>query len=189
MIMEDEALIKAYLQQYEQKLEEALTAVCREAKALPQEGPLPYTEDLVEKWKEIAPEYMADAVPQIAEYPEVSVAWAAYLGMAWANVWHSDWKHEKKREYKSFYGPRAFDDMDEHILFEELGLQKGSEAHHFIESLILKLSSLAVTLIRREQIEPQSVLAFHVFARCTKVMFLMGAALRLTQLGYSMQKA
>lgn len=189
MIMEDEALIKAYLQQYEQKLEEALTAVCREAKALPQEGPLPYTEDLVEKWKEIAPEYMADAVSQIAEYPEVSVAWAAYLGMAWANVWHQDWAEGKNRAYSSFYGPRAFDDMDEHILFEELGLQKGSEAHHFIESLILKLSSLAVTLIRREQIEPQSVLAFHVFARSTKVMFLLGAALRLTQLGYSMQKA
>jgi hypothetical protein len=77
--------------------------------------------------------------------------------------------------------------MDEYILFEELGIQKGSEPHQFIESLILKLSSLAVTLIRREQVEPQSIMAFHVFARTTKVMFLIGAAIRLSQLGYTME--
>ena len=185
--MEDEALIKAYLQQYEDKLQEALVAVCKQAKVLPQEGPLPFTDDLLDKWNEIAPEYMADAVPQIAEYPEVSVAWAAYLGMAFANVWHQDWTQGTKRPYNSFYGPRAFDDMDEYILFEELGIQKGSEPHQFIESLILKLSSLAVTLIRREQVEPQSIMAFHVFARTTKVMFLIGAAIRLSQLGYTME--
>lgn len=185
--MEDEALIKAYLQQYEDKLQEALVAVCKQAKVLPQEGPLPFTDDLLDKWNEIAPEYMADAVPQIAEYPEVSVAWAAYLGMAFANVWHQDWTQGKKRPYNSFYGPRAFDDMDEYILFEELGIQKGSEPHQFMESLILKLSSLAVTLIRREQVEPQSIMAFHVFARTTKVMFLIGAAIRLAQLGYTME--
>ncbi len=186
--MEDEALIKAYLQQYEEKVQEALVAVCVEMNALPKQGPLPYTEDLAEKWKEIAPEYMADAVPQIVEYPEVSVAWAAYLGMAWANVWHQDWEEGQKRSYSSFYGPRGFDDMDEQILQKELGLPLDAMPAKAIEALVLKLSSLVVTLIRREQIEPQSVMAFHVFARTTRVMFLIGAALRLTALGYSMEK-
>lgn len=185
--MEDEVLIKAYLQQYEEKLQQALVALCRQEQLLPKEGPMPYTDDLLEKWNEIAPEYMADAVPQIAEYPEVSVAWALYLGMAWANVWHQDWKEGKKRTYSSFYGPRAFDDMDEHILYEELSFQAGSAQAQHLEALVLKLASLAVTLIRREQVEPQSMMAFHVFARTTKQMFLVGAAMRLCQLGYSMQ--
>ena len=41
------------------------------------EGTLLASEDIDERWKVYAPEYMADAVPQIADYPTVSVAWAA----------------------------------------------------------------------------------------------------------------
>ena len=49
-------------------------------------------------------------------------------------------------------------------------------------------SQAAVTLIRREQIEPQSPMAFHVFARAVKVMYRIGAALELKRLGYKFEE-
>ena len=186
--MEDEVLIKAYLQQYEEKLQQALVALCRQEQLLPKEGPMPYTDDLLEKWNEIAPEYLADAVPQIAEYPEVSVAWALYLGMAWANVWHQDWQEGKKRTYSSFYGPRAFDDMDEHIVRDILGLPLESPEAEKIEEMMRSCAHTAMTFIRREDTEAQTTKAFYLFARTTRVLFRIGAALSLKRLGYKFEK-
>ena len=40
----------------------------------------------------------------------------------------------------------------------------------------------------KEQIEAQSVMAFHVYARTTKVMFDMGVAVELRRLGYNYVK-
>ena len=42
-------------------------------------------------------------------------------------------------------------------------------------------------MIRHEQIEPQSPIAFHVFARAIKVMYRIGAALELKRLGYKLE--
>ena len=80
------------------------------------EGQLLEVEELNEKWRTSAPEYMVDAVKEIAAYPTVSLAWAAYLGMAIAYGWDADWEKFAKMPYSEFYGPRKFDDMDENIL-------------------------------------------------------------------------
>ena len=50
---------------------------------------------------------LADAVPQIAEYPTVSVAWATYLGMAVAKLWDEDWIENCNTKYEQFYGDQG----------------------------------------------------------------------------------
>ena len=51
------------------------------------------------------------------------------------------------------------------------------------------LSVVALTAIRKENIEPQSVMAFHVFARTTKVMFALGQSAVMHLMGYRYEKA
>ena len=60
-----------YLVKLEEKMENELLRLCTERGAL--KGMMLETEDITEHWKIMAPEYMADAVPEIANYPTVSV--------------------------------------------------------------------------------------------------------------------
>jgi hypothetical protein len=136
----------------------------------------------------MAPEYMADAVPNIADYPTVAIAWAGYLGMAVACQWDGDWASHKNNEYKSYYGELGFDDMDEHIVRDIIGFHLESQEAKKIEDMMRRLGETALTLIRRERIEPQSPMAFHVYARVVKVMFKIGAAIELKRLGYKFEQ-
>lgn len=152
------------------------------------DGTLLSSEDIDYRWRELAPEYMADAVKEIAQYPTVSVAWAGYLGMAVANGWDKDWAKTQKASYQSFYGNDGFDDMDEHIMRDIMGLRLDSDSAQWIEKTIRVCAQTSVSRIRHEGIEPQSPMAFHIFARATKVMFRIGAAMELKRLGYKFEK-
>ena len=146
------------------------------------------TDDVTRHWDMLAPEYVADAVGQIADYPTVSVAWAAYLGLAVAHGWDTNWEACVRTPYKNYYGAQGFDDMDEHIVQYVLGLSLDSKEAQDLEAVIRSCAQTTVTLIRREQIEPQSPMAFHVFARAIKVMYRIGAALELKRLGYKFEE-
>lgn len=163
-----------------------LLKLCTQYKVL--EGTLLSTEDIDARWHEIAPEYVADAVPNIADYPTVAIAWAGYVGMAVAHLWDEDWAAHCKDEYKSLYGPAGFDDMDENIVQKILGFHLESQEAKNIEQMMRRLGETALTLIRRENIEPQSPMAFHAFARAIKVMFRIGAAIELKRLGYKFEQ-
>ena len=152
-------------------------------------GTLLASDDIDERWKEYAPHYMADAVSQINDYPAAAMAWAAYVGMAVANRWDADWTIYATEPYEKLHGKEGFDDMDEHILQNILGLELESEAATAIEDTLRSCAQLAITLIRREQIEAQSTKAFYVFARTTRSMFRIGASLELKRLGYRFEKA
>ena len=167
-------------------MQEELLRLCTQRGVL--NGVLLATEDIDEHWKTLAPEYMADAVPQVAQYPTVSVAWAAYLGMAVAHGWDSDWEACLNAPYHSYHGEQGFDDMDEHIVRDLLQIPLESEDAQELEVVIRQCGEKAVALIRYEQVPPQSELAFHVFARACKAMFLIGAAIQLKRMGYSFQK-
>ena len=177
---------KFYLDRFELKLEEDLLRLCTSYNWLA--GTLLSSEDIDAHWHTLAPEYMADAVPQIAQYPTVSVAWAAYLGLAVAHGWDTDWAACLKAPYTSYYGPNGFDDMDEHIVFEQLGLLRDGYEAEELEKIIRHCGESTVSAIRHEHIEPQSPTAFHVFARACKVMFRIGAALELRRMGYKFDK-
>lgn len=177
---------KEYLDSFEDKLQEELLRLCTSYNML--DGKLLATDDIDNQWNVLAPEYMADAVGQINEYPTVSVAWAAYLGLVIAYGWDTDWDFISKAAYQSFYGEQGFDDMDEHIVRDLLGIPLDSEEAQNLESMIRRSAQTAVALIRAEQIEPQSPMAFYVFARAVKVMFRIGAAIELKRLGYKFEK-
>lgn len=175
-----------YLKQFEERVQDELLRLCTSAGLL--NGTLLATDDIDGQWNKLAPEYMADAVPQVKDYPTVSVAWAAYLGMGVAQGWDADWTTCQETPYQAYYGEQGFDDMDEHIVRDLLGLSlDGYEARN-IENHLRRCGELAVSLIRRENIEPQSTMAFHVFARTCRVMFRIGAAIELKRLGYKFEK-
>lgn len=177
-----------YYNQFENKVAEALLKQCKEKGYIGEH--LLEVEELEEKWHEMAPEYMVDAVPEIAKYPMVAIAWAAYLGMGLAAAWDGDWKSyaDKKDLYKEFVGPRGFDYMDEYIMEKYLGIQPDSKEFKDIAGFYQQLAEIALTMIRKENIEPQSVEAFHIFARTVKTFFRIGVSVALKMLGYKYEK-
>lgn len=175
-----------FLRHFEENLQSELLKLCTQEGVL--SGTLLQSDDIDARWREIAPEYMVDAVPEVAKYPTVSVAWAAYIGMGVAHDWDTDWGKLSKRSYKDFYGKEGFDDMDDNIVSNILGISLDSAQAEKIETVIRECGELSVTLIRREGIEPQSTTAFHVFARACKAMFRIGAAMELKHLGYKFEK-
>ncbi|MCQ2226596.1 MAG: hypothetical protein MJZ01_01650 [Bacteroidales bacterium] len=145
--------------------------------------------DISDKWKEIAPYYMADAVKEIAQYPNVALGWAMYMGMAVASMWDRDWERYSQIEnlYEYVRNIRGFDYLDEVVREQILGLHDAE--FKAAEQLVQRCSQMALDAIRHEQIESQSPMAFHVFARSTKVLFNAGAATVLFGLGYKLVKA
>ncbi len=177
-----------YLDQYEERLMGILLRQITDAGAL--EGQLLAAEELDEKWTTSAPEYMAAAVPQIAQYPTVAIAWAGYLGIGAAVLWDTDWESYADVDdlYLLLSKPRGFDEMDEYVLQGLLGYALGGKDATRIEDIMRSAAQLALTMIRKENIEAQSVMAFHIFARTTKVFYKLGVAVGLRLLGYRYEK-
>lgn len=177
---------KAFLLAFENSLNAKLISVVWPAGL--KNGMMPSSPDIDAYWDLIAPEYMADAVGEVKDYPMVSVGWAAYIGIGVAYGWDADWSIFSKVPYKFYYGERGFDDMDERIIFGILKLQENGKEAGILEDKIRSLAETAVSAIRHEQIDPLSEMAFHVFARCCKIMFRIGAAIELERLRYKYHK-
>lgn len=178
-----------FLSQFETNLTDALLRECKEAGYC--DGQLLIAEEMDDKWKEMAPEYMVDAVPNIANYPTVAIAWAGYVGMGVAAIWDSeDWASAEKNDklYDYLRGEKGFDFMDEYIIEKFLGLVVESKEHIKLETLMRACANRVLTMIRAENIEPQSVEAFHTFAVATKVLFKIGVSVELKRLGYKYEK-
>lgn len=154
------------------------------------DGQMLTVEELNEKWHAAAPSYMADAVPEIAKYPLVAIAWAMYEGMGIAVLWDKEWSRYEGVEdiHKMLTEPRGFDCMDEYITEVLLCHPLESEDAKKVENMIRSMAEMAQMLIRKEGIEAQSVMAFHLFARTTKVMFELGVSVELKRLGYNYVK-
>lgn len=154
------------------------------------DGQMLTVEELNEKWHDAAPSYMADAVPEIAKYPLVAIAWAMYEGMGIAVLWDKEWSRYEGVEdiHKMLTEPRGFDCMDEYITEVLLCHALESEEATKVENMIRSMAEMAQMLIRKEGIEAQSVMAFHLFARTTKVMFELGVSVQLRRMGYNYVK-
>lgn len=171
-----------FLDKFETSLQDTLLRMCTNNGML--SGTLLESADIEQRWHDLAPEYMVDAVKEIAQYPTVALAWASYLGMAMANGWHIDWEKCSKMTYPEFYGPRGFDDMDDHIIFDILCLTPNSVEANRLKDAIRVAAEHTLSQIHHSGIEPQSIMAFHTFARACKVLFRIGAAIELNRLGY-----
>ena len=175
-----------YYDTYEANLMQEMLKMCNSLGMLDKE--LLSSEDIDQKWKEWAPEYIATALPEVNSYPEFAIACAGYAGMAAAQWWDQDWGKHHSAEFESLLGPRKFDDMDEHIVQNILGYTLDSIDAKQIMNIMLCCAQKAVTFIQHEHIESQTIKAFHIFARTVKVMFRIGAALQLKRLGYKFHK-
>lgn len=185
------------IEKYTDNLELELIRICRESgmpvTSAPSDGestPPPMllsSPDIDGQWQKLGGEYIADAMPQIAEYPTVAVAWAAYLGMAVACGWDSDWTACMNTPYPAYYGKQGFDDMDDHIIQDIVGLDLQSAEACAIRNLFRRCADAVISLIRHENIEPQSIAAYHVFVASCQDMYRIGAAVELHLLGYKFE--
>lgn len=175
-----------YYDNYESLLEQELLKVCSSAGML--DGILLASEDIDGKWSDYANSYMADAIEQINTYPQVSIAWAGFMGMAVAKWWDTNWQGNKNNDYSAFYGSQGFDNMDDNIVEKILGHKPGSFEAIRLSGTMYSCSQRAIAIIRKENIEFGSVKAFYILARTVKVMYRIGAAVQLQQMGYKFEK-
>lgn len=173
-----------YLNEFEQRLQQNLLRQLHARGVMGTQ--LLGSDDLDDKFETYLQEYLADALPQIVDYPMVSIAWATYIGLGLAYLWDTDFERFAETKYSMLYGPRGFDDMDEHILYEVMGNQP--EDVKGLVQLIQSISQSCLSAIKAEQIEPQSSMAFHVYVRTVVVAFRIGAALQLYAMGYKYEK-
>lgn len=183
-----------YLDKYEQMLTAELLRVCTQQGKLA--GQLLPSPDLDDKWEEIAQPYMGDAIKEIAKYPTVALGWMMYLGMAVAHYWDVDWVVYGKIPglYEYIRDKRGFDCMDEYVRETVLGFKPDANApkgqmqndYDAAEELVRMLATISLTQIRREQIEPQSSMAFRVYVRSIHALYVIGASVELYRLGYKM---
>jgi len=183
--MEQEDL--TYLNEFEHSLRQELLRYCTEKKLL--NGQLYQVEELDEKWHIEMPYYCADAVPEIAKYPHSSIVWAAYVGMGYAAVWDDSWNTKKDINlYQMIRDTKDYDHIDEAVVETIIGLDPKGEEVRLLTEVMIACANTALTRIHKEEIEPQSKMAFYVYARCITVFFSLGVALELKRRGYLYQK-
>lgn len=175
-----------YLQNFEKALSEQLIKMLSDKNLLG--GYAFEVEELGQMWHKCAPDYMADAVPQIADYPLAAIAWAAYFGAGAAVMWDKQKIADDENLYLRLRDARGFDEMDEYVAY--LMLDNGIKQPDIdrVEDALRSAAMAAETAIRKEGIEPQSVMAFHIFARVVKIFFVLGLSVALHLMGYKYEK-
>jgi len=148
----------------------------------------PESEDINARWEDISPDFVQDAVKEYNGYPLATLAWSAYIGAAVAKWWDNDWSKNRLRGYQSLQGPNGFDDLDEHILQNILGYPLSSKEAEYLHSVFNFCASEAQSFLTHYHIEAGTVDAFYTFVRTLRVMYRMGAAIQLKNLGYSFCK-
>lgn len=175
-----------YLDYFEKTLETGLVKICKSAGVLGSdddvEGLAFISPDIEQAWDRYVKEYVADAVGNFNDFPQAAIGFSAFLGMAVAWYWDKDWQAHSDDEYRSFYGPRGFDDMDDHILEDILRLD--AKEAKFRSELMISCATAVQVLMRREQIEAQTDTGFYALTRSYGAMFRIGAAIELKRLGY-----
>ena len=177
-----------YYQKYIKHLTEELVRVATQRELLG--GKMIAVEEIDAMWRQMAPEYMADAVPELAKYPMAALGWAAYLGMGVAAIWETAWEKyaDSEKFYDVFQKPRGFDQMDEFILEEMLSLELGSDEAKRIEGFMQSAAEFTLGMLRREQVEAGTSDAFYFIAHSARVLFELGVSIELHLLGYSYTK-
>ena len=146
------------------------------------------TVDIEERWQTVAASYIPDGIKEFQNYPEASLGWMMYTGMALAHLWDEDWKLYSSiaEPYLYLKSKRGYDRMDEYIREEVLHLQADDYVN--VEELVGACASFVYSFLRHQGIEPGTVAAFNAYVDSLHQMYIMGAAIEFKRLGYSMQK-
>lgn len=149
---------------------------------------LPDAPDIEDKWENIAQSYMTDGIREFGGYPTVSLGWMMYVGMAVAKMWDEDWERYSAVEdlYLGLRDKRGYDEMDEYIREEVLGLT--GEAYDAMQKLVGECASRTHNRLLHAGFEPGTKEAFRGYVSCLHQLYLMGAAVQLLAMGYKMTK-
>lgn len=144
--------------------------------------------DIEDKWESIAQAYLPDGIREYNGYPNVSLGWMMYLGMAMARLWEDDWQRYSAIPdlYEQIRDKRGYDAMDEYIREELLSLS-GTE-YTKTEDLVAECAARTNSKLIHEGFEPGTPAAFQAYLSCLHQLYLMGAAVQLKQMGYKMEQ-
>lgn len=171
-----------YLDNYEKKVAESLQTYLKTKELIT--PMLPECPDVEAAWAAVCQAYIPDGTREFNNYPQVSLGWMMYIGMAVAQMWDIDWQaYEDKDIYELLRTGRGYDEMDEYILEDVLGLQKDDD----LADIVYDCATISHRLLMTEGFEPGTELAFLAYVSTLKELYRAGMALWLTRLGYKMQ--
>ncbi len=147
---------------------------------------MPDAPDIEEKWEDIVHAYLPDGIREFTHYPNVSLGWMMYTGMAIASFWDKDWETYGMVDnlYTYIRDKRGFDYMDEYVRQEVLGLE--GKAYDDMEKLVGECASRINNMLHHQPIEPGTKAAFDAYVSSIHQLYLMGAAVWLKRMGYKM---
>ena len=149
---------------------------------------LPEAPDIEALWEKIGETYLPDAMREFNQYPTVALGWIMYVGMAIAKYWDEDWALYSKLEnpYQYLRDKIDFDHMDDYIREKVLLLAPHDTAS--LEKVVGECAARLNSKLLHLHLVPGSPEAFYAFISALHVMYLMGAAIQLRQMGYHMRK-
>ncbi len=148
------------------------------------------SEDLSNLWTELGKLYLVNALGQFNDYPEVSIAWAAYLGLGAAHVWDKNWSPEisAKEFYCSMIEKRGFDAMDDFITEGLYNFKVDSKKYREIKDLFLSTAHSSLKIMKNQNVEPMTKDSLNLFYETISVFYILGVSLGLSLLGYKYTK-
>lgn len=149
---------------------------------------LPVCPDVTDRWEAIGSSYIPDGAREFRDYPEASLGWMMYIGMAIAWLWDDEWAIYSQVEdlYLYMRNKRGYDLLDEYIL-EDVLMLHGKDADH-LEEVVGECAARVHYMLLREQIEPATQEAFEAYVACLRQLYLFGMAMQLHRMGYHMER-
>lgn len=172
------------MQPFETQIQASLIHLLRQAGEL--DELLPETVDIDEKWPDIAQAYLPDGIREFKQYPDASLGWMMYVGMAVARFWDDDWEiyGQVDNLYTFMRDKSGYDLLDEYVRGEVLQLRQPQ--YDLTEQLVQSCAELAHTLLMHAGFEPGTEAAFQGYAACLRQLYHLGAAMQLKRMGYRM---
>lgn len=149
---------------------------------------MPSSPDIDGRWTCLLDGFAGDAVHEFNAWPEVTLAWAGYMGAAVAKLWDTDFGRCMAVSYDDMKGGKGFDDLDEHVTRDVLGLPLDSDEARSLASRLAYCGAEALSAMRHEPVEDLTAEAYKVFLRSIEAMYRIGAALQLSAMGYRFEK-
>lgn len=151
---------------------------------------LPECPDLEELWPDVCRAYLPDGAKEYAEYPVVSLGWMMFVGMALAKYWDTDWEKFSKEGgsllYRSLRDARGYDNMDDYILEDVLGVDK--EEGEKISKVAGECAARLYHRLQTSGLEPGTQAAAEAYIAALHQLYLFGIYTELNALGYHMTK-
>ena len=111
---------------------------------------MPSSPDIDGRWTCLLDGFAGDAVHEFNAWPEVTLAWAGYMGAAVAKLWDTDFGRCMAVSYEDMKGGKGFDDLDEHVTRDILGLPLDSDEARSLASRLAYCGAEALSAMRHE---------------------------------------